>query len=303
MSSSKLKKDNLSQEDLLNFSELFKLMKPRVMSLVIFTCAVGLLTAPTMVSTQDAIIGILLVSMGAGAAGALNMWYESDLDALMSRTCLRPIPTGKVNKNQALIFGITLSVISVVALDYFTNRVSAGILLFTIIFYVLIYTIWLKKRTSQNIVIGGAAGALPPVIGWTIATGSLSLEPLVFFLIIFFWTPSHFWALSLYKSEDYKKANIPMLPLTNGIESTKVNIFVYSLLMLPVIIFPYVINFVGLVFLIPSLLLTIYYNYLCFDLYKFKKNKFNAKKAKSIFGYSILYLFLVFVLFLIDKIL
>ncbi len=303
MSSSKLKKDNLSQEDLLNFSELFKLMKPRVMSLVIFTCAVGLLTAPNMVSTQDAIIGILLVSMGAGAAGALNMWYESDLDALMSRTCLRPIPTGKVNKNQALIFGITLSVISVVALDYFTNRVSAGILLFTIIFYVLIYTIWLKKRTSQNIVIGGAAGALPPVIGWTIATGSLSLEPLVFFLIIFFWTPSHFWALSLYKSEDYKKANIPMLPLTNGIESTKVNIFVYSLIMLPVIIFPYAINFVGLVFLIPSLLLTIYYNFLCFDLYKFKKNKFSAKKAKSIFGYSILYLFLVFVLFLIDKIL
>ena len=303
MNSSKLKKDNLSQEDLLNFSELFKLMKPRVMSLVIFTCAVGLLTAPTMVSTQDAIIGILLVSMGAGAAGALNMWYESDLDALMSRTCLRPIPTGKVNKNQALIFGITLSLISVVALDYFTNRVSAGILLFTIIFYVLIYTIWLKKRTSQNIVIGGAAGALPPVIGWTIATGSLSLEPLVFFLIIFFWTPSHFWALSLYKSEDYKKANIPMLPLTNGIESTKVNIFIYSLMMLPVIILPYVINFVGLVFLIPSLLLTIYYNYLCFDLYKFKKNKFSAKKAKSIFGYSILYLFLVFVLFLIDKIL
>ena len=303
MSSSKLKKDNLSQEDLLNFSELFKLMKPRVMSLVIFTCAVGLLTAPTIVSTQDAIIGILLVSMGAGAAGALNMWYESDLDALMSRTCLRPIPTGKVNKNQALIFGIILSFISVVALDYFTNRVSAGILLFTILFYVLIYTIWLKKRTSQNIVIGGAAGALPPVIGWTIATGSLSLEPFVFFLIIFFWTPSHFWALSLYKSDDYKKANIPMLPLTNGIETTKANIFVYSLLMLPVIIFPYVINFVGLVFLIPSLLLTIYYNYLCFDLYRFKKNKFSAKKAKSIFGYSILYLFLVFVLFLIDKIL
>ena len=303
MSNIKLKKDNLSQEDLFNFSELFKLMKPRVMSLVIFTCAVGLLTAPSMVSTKDAIIGILLVSMGAGAAGALNMWYESDLDALMSRTCLRPIPTGKVNKNQAFIFGITLSVVSVIALDYFTNRVSAGILLFTIIFYVLIYTIWLKKRTSQNIVIGGAAGALPPVIGWTIATGSLSLEPLVFFLIIFFWTPSHFWALSLYKSEDYKKANIPMLPLTDGIESTKVNIFIYSLLMLPVIIFPYVINFVGFVFLIPSLLLTIYYNYLCFDLYKFKKNKFNAKKAKSIFGFSILYLFLVFVLFLIDKIL
>ena len=300
MDNPKLKKRSLSQEDIFNFSELFKLMKPRVMSLVIFTCAVGLLTAPNLVSTKDAIIGILLVSIGAGAAGALNMWYESDLDALMTRTCLRPIPTGKVNRNQALIFGITLSII--VALDYFSNRLSASMLLLTIMFYVFVYTIWLKRRTPQNIVIGGAAGAFPPVIGWTIATGSLSVEPLAFFLIIFFWTPSHFWALSLYKSNDYKKANIPMLPLTNGIESTKINIFVYSLLMLPVIIFPFIINFVGLVFLIPSLLLTLYYNLLCFELYNYKKNRFNPKKAKSIFGYSILYLFLVFVLFLVDKI-
>ena len=303
MDNSKLKKRNLSQEDLFNFSELFKLMKPRVMSLVIFTCAVGLLSAPILVSTKDAIIGILLVSLGAGAAGALNMWYESDLDALMTRTCLRPIPTGKVNKNQALIFGVTLSIVSVVALDYFSNRLSASILLLTILFYVFVYTIWLKRRTPQNIVIGGAAGAFPPLIGWTIATGSLSIEPLTFFLIIFFWTPSHFWALSLYKSDDYKKANIPMLPLTNGIESTKTNIFVYSLLMLPVIIFPFLIDFVGLVFLIPALLLTLYYNFLCYELYKFKKNKFDPKKAKSIFGYSILYLFLIFVLFLVDKIL
>ena len=181
MSNSRLKKRSLSQEDLFNFSELFKLMKPRVMSLVIFTCAVGLLTSPNLVSTKDAIIGILLVSLGAGAAGALNMWYESDLDALMTRTCLRPIPTGKVNKNQALIFGVTLSIISVVALDYFSNRISAAILLLTILFYVFVYTIWLKRRTPQNIVIGGAAGAFPPVIGWTIATGSLSLEPLAFF--------------------------------------------------------------------------------------------------------------------------
>jgi len=303
MNNSRLKNKTLSQEDLFNFSELFKLMKPRVMSLVIFTCAVGLLTAPNLVSTKDAIIGILLVSIGAGAAGALNMWYESDLDALMTRTCLRPIPTGKVNKNQALILGVTLSVISVVALDYFTNRVSAAILLLTILFYVFVYTIWLKRRTPQNIVIGGASGAFPPVIGWTIATGSLSLEPLTFFLIIFFWTPSHFWALSLYKSDDYKKANIPMLPLTNGVESTKLNIFIYSLIMVPVIIFPYLINFVGLIFLIPSLILTVYYNFLCYELWNYKKNKFNPKKAKSIFGYSILYLFLVFVLFLIDKIL
>ena len=302
MNNVRLKKRSLSQEDLFNFSELFKLMKPRVMSLVIFTCAVGLLTAPNIVSTKDAIIGILLVSLGAGAAGALNMWYESDLDALMSRTCLRPIPTGKVNKNQALIFGVTLSIVSVVALDYFTNRISAAILLLTILFYVLVYTIWLKRRTPQNIVIGGAAGAFPPVIGWTIATGSMSIEPIAFFLIIFFWTPSHFWALSLYKSDDYRKAKIPMLPLTSGIESTKINIFIYSLLMLPTIIFPYAIDFVGLTFLIPSLLLTFYYNYLCYELLKFKKNRFKPKFAEAIFGFSILYLFLIFVLFLIDKI-
>ena len=302
MNNARLKKRSLSQEDLFNLSELFKLMKPRVMSLVIFTCAVGLLTAPNIVSTKDAIIGILLVSLGAGAAGALNMWYESDLDALMSRTCLRPIPTGKVNKNQALIFGVTLSIVSVVALDYFTNRISAAILLLTILFYVLVYTIWLKRRTPQNIVIGGAAGAFPPVIGWTIATGSISIEPFAFFLIIFFWTPSHFWALSLYKSDDYRKAKIPMLPLTSGIESTKINIFIYSLLMLPTIIFPYAIDFVGLTFLIPSLLLTFYYNYLCYELLKFKKNRFKPKFAKAIFGFSILYLFLIFVLFLIDKI-
>ena len=302
MIKSKLKNRNLSQEDVFNFSELFKLMKPRVMSLVIFTCAVGLLMAPNIVPTKDAIIGIILVSIGAGAAGALNMWYESDLDALMTRTCLRPIPTGKINKNQALVFGISLSIFSVIALDYFANRLSAGLLLFTILFYVFVYTIWLKRKTPQNIVIGGASGALPPVIGWTIATNSLSIEPLTFFLIIFFWTPSHFWALSLYKSDDYKKAKVPMLPLTNGIESTKLNILIYSLLMLPVVIFPYALEFVGLAFLIPSLILTIYYNILCFKLYNFKKNKFDAKIARSIFGYSILYLFLVFVLFLIDKI-
>ena len=303
MINSKLKNRNLNQVNVFNFSELFKLMKPRVMSLVIFTCAVGLLMAPSTVSTKDAMIAILLVSIGAGAAGALNMWYESDLDALMTRTCLRPIPMGKVNKNQALIFGTSLSFFSVMALDYFANTISAVLLLFTILFYVFVYTIWLKRKTPQNIVIGGAAGALPPVIGWTIATNSLSLEPITFFLIIFFWTPSHFWALSLYKSDDYKKAKIPMLPLTNGIESTKINILVYSLLMLPMVILPYAIDFVGLVFLVPSLMLTLYYNILCFELYKFKKNKFNPKKAKTIFGYSILYLFLIFVIFLIDKIL
>ena len=280
---------------------LYLLMKPRVMSLVIFTCAVGFLTSNSNTSIADAMIGIVLVALGAGAAGCLNMWYESDLDALMTRTCLRPIPTGKINRNQALTFGILLSIISVGALNYFANFLSASLLLFTIFFYLFVYTIWLKRKTPQNIVIGGAAGALPPVIGWAIATNTISLEPLTLFFIIFFWTPSHFWALSLYKADDYKKAKIPMLPLTDGIEKTKVYIFVYSLLMLPVIIFPYIINFSGLAYLAPALTLTIYYNVICYDLYKYKKNKFDLKKAKKVFSYSILYLFLIFVLFLIDN--
>ena len=302
MSTSNIKVKKLGFTDFGLISELLKLMKPRVMSLVIFTCAVGLLTSPVTVPLKQAMIGIFLVAIGAGAAGALNMWYEADLDKLMTRTCLRPIPRGKVNKNQALIFGIFLSIISVFSLYYFTNLLSSFLLFFTIFFYLFIYTIWLKRKTSQNIVIGGTAGALPPVIGWTIATNSLSLEPLTFFLIIFIWTPSHFWALSLYKANDYKKAKIPMLPITDGIENTKKNIFIYSLLMLPVIIFPYLIGFSGKTFLVLSLVLTFYYNYICYQLYSYKKNKFEIKRAQQIFSYSILYLFLVFVLFLIDKI-
>ena len=276
-------------------------MKPRVMSLVIFTCAVGLLTSNSSINIIEAMIGIALVALGAGAAGCLNMWYEADLDALMTRTCLRPIPTGKINKQQALIFGALLTVFSVSALNYFANFLSASLLLFTIFFYLFVYTIWLKRKTPQNIVIGGIAGSLPPVIGWTIATNSISLASISLFLIIFFWTPSHFWTLSLYKADDYKKAKIPMMPLTDGIEKTKIYIFIYSLLMLPVIILPYVINFSGLIYLIPAIMLTIYYNFMCYDLYKRKKNKFVLKKAKKVFSYSILYLFLIFVLFLIDN--
>ena len=280
---------------------LILLMKPRVMSLVIFTCAVGLLTSNSNTNITDAMIGIFLVALGAGAAGCLNMWYEADLDALMTRTCLRPIPTGKINKQQALVFGILLTVFSVGTLNYFVNFLSASLLLFTIFFYLFIYTIWLKKKTPQNIVIGGVAGSLPPVIGWAIATNSISLASISLFLIIFFWTPSHFWALSLYKTDDYKRAKIPMMPLTHGIEKTKAYILTYSLLMLPVIILPYVITFSGLIYLIPAMMLTIYYNFICYDLYKHKKNKFVLKKAKKVFGYSILYLFLIFVLFLIDN--
>ena len=237
---------------------LLLLMKPRVMSLVIFTCAVGLLTAPNTVSLFDAIIGIFFVTIGAGAAGALNMWYEADLDKLMTRTCLRPIPTGKINREHALIFGIILSILSITGLYFFSNLLSSILLFATIAFYVFVYTIWLKRKTPQNIVIGGASGALPPVIGWTIATNSLTFEPITFFLIIFFWTPSHFWALSLYKANDYEKAKIPMLPLTNGVEATKKNIFIYSLIMLPIVVIPYYIGFAGELYLIVSLMLTFY---------------------------------------------
>ena len=276
-------------------------MKPRVMSLVLFTCMVGLVIAPTEVDIIMAIVSLLAVSLGAGAAGTLNMWYESDLDALMSRTCLRPIPVGKVKKNQALIFGIMLSLISISLLYFSSNFISAFLLFLTISFYFFIYTVWLKRKTPQNIVIGGAAGALPPVIGWSIATGNLSVEPILLFLLIFLWTPSHFWALSLYKSEDYKKANIPMLPLISGTEKTKKNIFVYSLLMLVPILAMYFINMVTLYYFILSTVITSYYIYLCYNLRETKTPKKSNLLAKKIFTYSIMYLFFLFLFLLIDN--
>ena len=277
-------------------------MKPRVMSLVIFTALVGLIISPDKIDIFRSLISLFFVALGAGAAGALNMWYEAEIDKVMSRTCLRPLPLGKITSLSALWFGIILSIVSVVGLYVVSNLLSAVVLALTILFYYFVYTVWLKRKTTQNIVIGGAAGAFPPIIGWTIAMNNISIEPIVLFLIIFFWTPSHFWALSLYKAEDYQKAKIPMLPITNGIEETKKNIFVYSLIMLPVVILPYYIGFAGETFLIVSLLLTFYYNYVCYDLLKFKKNKFEIKKAKKVFSYSIFYLFLLFVLFLVDQI-
>ncbi len=271
------------------------------MSLVLFTCMVGLIIAPNNVSYLNSVLSLIAVALGAGAAGTLNMWYESDLDALMTRTCLRPIPTGQVTKNQALLFGILLSIGSVFLLYFSSNLISASLLLLTICFYFFIYTVWLKRRTPQNIVIGGAAGALPPVIGWTIATGTLTIEPLILFLIIFLWTPSHFWALSIYKSNDYKKAKIPMLPIIYGIDKTKKNIFAYSLLMLPTISAPYFINFLSEIYFYPALLLTLYYIYLCGVLLKLKKNKEINTYARKVFLYSIFYLFVIFLLILSDN--
>jgi len=275
-------------------------MKPRVMSLVIFTCVVGLLIAPNQVNFFTATFALLSVAIGAGGAGALNMWYESDIDALMKRTCLRPIPTGKVSRNQALIFGIITSVFSVFSLYYFSNFLSAVMLTITILFYVLIYTMWLKQRTPQNIVIGGAAGAFPPIIGWTIATGGITLEPIILFLIIFFWTPSHFWALSLYKTEDYTNAKIPMLPVVSGIKTTKINIFVYAIILFFISVAPYFFDYSGIIYLVSSVLLGSYYVYLCYKLLV-EEDKYKLI-AKKIFVYSILYLFLIFVIILIDNI-
>jgi len=277
------------------------LMKPRVMSLVIFTCAVGLLIAPVKVSFLDAVFSLIAVALGSGAAGALNMWYESDLDSLMTRTCLRPIPTGKLTRNQALAFGILSSLVSVIALYIFSNLIAATILAITILFYVFVYTIWLKRKTPQNIVIGGASGALPPVIGWAIATNGIALEPIILFLIIFIWTPSHFWALSLYKSEDYRKAKIPMLPITSGIRTTKLNIFIYALILFPIAISPFFLNYYGLIYLILAAVLSGYYVFISYKLFKEKDSILEKKLAIKLFGYSILYLFMIFTSILIDK--
>jgi len=288
-------------KSILVFKNFYNLMKPRVMSLVVFTAFVGLVISSKQVDFLTSALALFFVALGAGAAGALNMWYDSEIDAVMSRTCLRPIPLGKISNSQALYFGISLSLISIVGLYLVSNILSASILAITIGFYIFIYTIWLKRRSVQNIVIGGAAGAFPPVIGWAIANNSLSIEPIILFLIIFFWTPSHFWSLSLYKSEDYKKAKIPMLPVVSGVDFTKKNIFVYALILFPITILPFYFNFAGLVYLVPTIILGAFYIFLTFKLLRAKNKKNTEKFSKKIFAFSILYLFLIFTLLLIES--
>ena len=288
-------------KNILVLKNFYNLMKPRVMSLVVFTALVGLIISNKQVDFLTSAVALFFVALGAGAAGALNMWYDSEIDAVMSRTCLRPIPLGKISNTQALYFGVFLSVVSIAGLYLVSNILSASILAITIGFYIFVYTIWLKRRSVQNIVIGGAAGAFPPVIGWTISNNSLSIEPIVLFLIIFFWTPSHFWSLSLYKSDDYKKADIPMLPVVSGVEFTKKNIFIYALILFPITILPFYFNFAGLIYLIPALILGLTYIFLTYQLLK-AKNKINEEKySKKIFAFSILYLFLIFSLLLIES--
>ena len=288
-----------------NLSEIFlslcQLMKPRVMSLVIFTALVGLVIAPVKINFINSILSLFFVAIGAGAAGALNMWYESDTDKLMTRTCLRPLPLGKLKNNHALWFGIMLSIISIFGLYYFSNILSAFVLALTISFYFFVYTVWLKRKTPQNIVIGGAAGAFPPVIGWTIATNNISIEPIILFFIIFLWTPSHFWALSLYKNDDYKNAGIPMLPVVAGEEYTKKNILIYSIVLFPVTVLPYFFGFSGLFNLTVTICFGFYYILLSYKLYKEPNKKVYDKIASQIFLFSIFYLFFIFSTILIDN--
>ncbi len=279
-------------------SDFFALLKPRVMSLVVFTGLVGMFLAPVPVHPLIAAIGVLCIAVGAGAAGCINMWYERDVDALMSRTMDRPLPAGRVDPATALGFGISLAVGSVVLMYLAANVAAAALLALTIGFYVFIYTMWLKRRTPQNIVIGGAAGAFPPMIGWAVATGSVSLLPLILFAIIFMWTPPHFWALALYRAGDYAKAGIPMLPVVAGKPATRRQIVLYSALLVPLTLTPWMLHLTGAVYGIGAAVLGAMFFALALLVWFDDGEKF----ARRLFGFSILYLFLLFALLVVDRV-
>ena len=274
------------------------LMKPRVMALALFTAFVGLMIAPTHLETLPGFIAILAIAAGAGAAGALNMWYDADIDAVMSRTVMRPIPRGTVSKIEALVFGFVLGVIAVTALALVTNLVAAALLAGTILFYVIVYTAWLKRSTSQNIIIGGAAGALPPVIGWAAATGHAGLEPLALFLIIFLWTPPHFWALALNRSDDYARANVPMLPVVAGRAATTRQILIYSGLLVIASELPWGLGFAGAIYGVIVAICGALFLLLAVELSR--SSGADRRAAHRLFLFSISYLFVLFAALLID---
>jgi protoheme IX farnesyltransferase len=281
-------------------ADYFALMKPRVMSLVVFTALVGLVVAPTHIHPVIALTALLCIAVGAGAAGALNMWVDADVDAVMTRTARRPIPAGRVAPGEALAFGMTLATGSVVVLGLLVNLLAAAMLAFTIFFYVVIYTIWLKRTTPQNIVIGGAAGAFPPMIGWAAATGSLGIEPVLLFLLIFFWTPPHFWALSLLSTEDYARARIPMLPVVAGAAETRRQILLYSLSLVPIGAAPWLLGYVDAVYGVVSLLAGAAMVWLAWRLWIEGEGQGAARSARQLFGFSILYLFVLFAVLLVE---
>jgi heme o synthase len=279
-------------------SDYIALMKPRVMSLVVFTALVGMVAAPVTINPVLGFIAILCIAIGAGASGALNMWYDADIDAQMQRTVARPIPRGKVTADEALTFGIVLSLFSVMTLGMLVNYAAGALLAFTIAFYVFIYTMWLKRRTAQNIVIGGAAGAFPPMVGWVAMTGSVSVESIVMFAIIFMWTPPHFWALALYRCRDYERVGIPMLPVVAGPDETRRQILIYTALFLPLCLAPYFIGLGGLTYLVTAAGLGAVFGYLAWQVYKVREGREADATAKRLFLFSILYLFALFAVLL-----
>ncbi|MCO4318472.1 heme o synthase [Phyllobacterium sp. 21LDTY02-6] len=279
-------------------SDFIALLKPRVMSLVIFTGFVGMMAAPGHINPVIAAIAILCIAVGAGASGALNMWYDADIDAVMKRTAKRPIPAGRVSREEALGFGLVLSAFSVVTLGLFVNLLAAFLLAFTIFFYAVIYTIWLKRSTPQNIVIGGAAGAFPPMIGWAAVTNSVSIESIVLFMIIFLWTPPHFWALSLFMSDDYEKARIPMMPNVMGAASTKFQIFLYTVLVAPVGVLPWVMGFAGPAYGVFSIVMGALFLLYAFKVWRAEVGEPMISPAKKLFAFSIFYLFSLYAVLL-----
>ena len=292
--------------DLSEVSDWFALLKPRVMTLVVFTAIIGLLVAPMPIHPVLGIAAILCIAIAAGACGAINMWYDRDIDALMRRTARRPIPAGRIEPGAALGFGLTLAVASVAVMGLATNWVAAGWLAFSVFFYVVIYTMWLKRRTPQNIVIGGAAGAFPPVIGWAAATGDVGLMPLIMFAIIFMWTPPHFWALSLWAHGDYARAKVPMLPVTHGARETRRQVMIYTVALVPVTLAPWFVGFSGLAYagvatLLGAVFLVQSWRVLREAQDETGRSLVNDAAARATFRFSLYYLFVLFGALAIDR--
>ena len=283
-------------------ADYFELLKPRVMSLVVFTALTGLMLAPTKPNPVIGFIAVLAIAVGAGAAGCLNMWWDADIDALMRRTANRPVPTGRIRPDEALGFGLVMAAGSVIMLGLAANWLSASLLAFTIFFYIVVYSMWLKRSTSQNIVIGGAAGALPPMIGYAAANGAVTLEPVILFAIIFLWTPPHSWALALFRSEDYARAKVPMLPVARGERVTRLHILAYTLVLVPVGLLPAILGFAGPAYGLASLATGAAMIHYALALYRAADEKAADKGAKKLFGFSILYLTILFGALLAERI-
>ena len=282
-------------------SDYFELMKPRVMFLVVFTALVGLVAAPGHMHPVLAVAALLCIAVGAGASGALNMWYDADIDARMARTSARPIPRGRITADEARAFGTVLAIGSVICLGLMLNWVAAGLLALTIAFYVFVYTMWLKRSTPQNIVIGGAAGAVPPMIGWAAATGTVSLESFVLFLIIFMWTPPHFWALALLRVRDYERAGVPMMPVVKGEDETRRQILIYSLILAPLGCVPAIVGLGGGLYTVAAGFLGAFFVMFAYACYSERVGPDAERAAKNLFAYSVLYLFLLFAVLLVEQ--